>query len=86
MAWTRLSRVVVGGPGSSGSFSFYTRDSNRVTGQLGAVSTGYLKVFFQGDYITVRAAKDAAGRTLDILALPCPPQTPPRSFEDEEKF
>lgn len=86
MAWTRLSRVSVIGPGSSGSISFYPRDTDRVANQLGAVTIGYLNVYFQGDYITVRAAKDGALRTLDILALPCPPHTPTRSYEDEEKF
>lgn len=86
MAWTLLSRVTVLGPGSPGQFSYYPLDTYKVANQSGAVTIGYLKVYFQGDFITVQAAKNGAAQTLDVLALPCPPHTVPRSYEGEEKF
>ncbi len=80
MAHTLLSQVTKGGGGSNGTVSFYIEDIRVVENQNFAVSTGYVNVIFQNEELTVYAAQDGQGQTLNKLALPCPPHTPPKSF------
>lgn len=62
---------------------YYETDRQIVINQTGAASVGLINYQFQGNDVTVFAAKNSQNQILEYMALPCPPyyhETNPAAF------
>ncbi len=84
MALTIFNQSNLQGKGNEAPTNlYYEKDRQTVINQQGAVTVGLINYTFQGNEITVFAAKDNNNQILNYLALPCPPyyhETNPAAF------
>ena len=74
MALTIFKKEGLGGKGNFAATNlYYESDRQLVIGQEGAATVGLINYQFQGNDITVFAARDSNDNILEYLALPCPP-------------